>query len=687
MYGYKFTGLNGNTLFLPASGYCSGSEFDYAGGVYWMQSSYGNTMGHILYFNDNNAPRSTISSRYKGMSVRAVRVPHLLIEQQNFDLGEVSIGQSRTGELTIVNNTAKTQTVTVTADKPFLLEQEDSSASSINVSVPGNSRCSVKVLFTATEAGEFNGNVTFQCPAFDGGQKVIPIQAFAYSSDNPEHRYVDLGLPSGTLWATCNVGASRPEESGDYFAWGETEPKDVYDWSTYKWCNGSYNTLTKYCNGNNSGTVDNLTELYPEDDAAYVNWGSSWRMPTDDQLMELSTNCSTNWTTRNGVNGYLFIGLNGKTMFLPAAGYRYVWSGAISDDDGHYWSRTLDWVYPRIALNIDFNSKNIWHSSNDRCYGSAVRAVRVSPDETVNRLYVLQQNYDFGDVPIGETRRCELTIINYLTEDQNVVVTADEPFLLEQENNNVSSITISVPGNSRNSVTVMFTATTPGEFNGNVTFQNPAMDGGQMAIPVQAVTYTYDFPQYVDLGLPSGTLWATMNVGASRPEDYGDYFAWGETEPKDYYDWSTYKWCNGSEYTLTKYCTDSRYGTVDGKTELDPEDDAAYLNWGDNWRIPTHDQVSELYMKCTWTWTTRNGVNGYSVTGPNGASLFLPAAGYCWLSRLESIGFESGYWSRTLDFRNPDEAYNMFFDLEYQYWGGNYRYKGFPVRAVLVSPK
>ena len=89
--------------------------------------------------------------------------------------------------------------------------------------------------------------------------------------------------------------------------------------------------------------------------------------------------------------------------------------------------------------------------------------------------------------------------------------------------------------------------------------------------------------EWVDLGLPSGTLWATCNVGASSPEGYGDYFAWGETEPKDYYDWSTYKWCNGNEVTLTKYCTDSFFGYngfTDGKTELDPEDDAAYVNWG-----------------------------------------------------------------------------------------------------------
>ena len=122
---------------------------------------------------------------------------------------------------------------------------------------------------------------------------------------------------------------------------------------------------------------------------------------------------------------------------------------------------------------------------------------------------------------------------------------------------------------------------------------------------------------YVDLGLPSGTLWATCNVGASAPEEYGDYFAWGEITPKNIYDWSTYKWCNGSENSITKYCTNSEYGYNgfrDGKKQLDLEDDAAYVYWGSHWRIPTEDQLDELIDECTWTWTTQNGINGRMVT-------------------------------------------------------------------------
>ena len=192
------------------------------------------------------------------------------------------------------------------------------------------------------------------------------------------HEYVDLGLPSGTLWATCNIGASSPEQYGDYFAWGETAPKNAYNWSNYKWCNGSDNTMTKYCVNNSYGSVDNKTELDPEDDAAYVNWGSSWRMPTNQQLIELIQNCSWEWTSMNDVYGQLGTGPNGKTLFLPASGYRSeVWlyntgSGACS------WSRSLMPDYSNNAFYLDLGSGIVDWNLFPRFYGFTVRAVRVS---------------------------------------------------------------------------------------------------------------------------------------------------------------------------------------------------------------------------------------------------------------------------------------------------------------------
>ena len=196
-----------------------------------------------------------------------------------------------------------------------------------------------------------------------------------------------------------------------------------------------------------------------------------------------------------------------------------------------------------------------------------------------------------------------------------------------------------------------------------------------------------DDHEYVDLGLPSGTLWATCNIGANNPEEYGDYFAWGETAPKSYYDWGTYKWCNGSYYTLTKYCTNSGYGYngfVDNKTELDPSDDAACAHYPGG-RMPSLVQIQELCDNCTWQWTQRNGVNGQLVTGPNGNTMFLPAAGYRWDESLYCVGSYGYYWSRTLFSSNPSNAVDLGFssgDVKRDYY---YRNNGFTVRAVRVS--
>ena len=190
-----------------------------------------------------------------------------------------------------------------------------------------------------------------------------------------------------------------------------------------------------------------------------------------------------------------------------------------------------------------------------------------------------------------------------------------------------------------------------------------------------------DKNEYVDLGLPSGTLWATCNVGANKPEEYGDFFAWGETEPKEVYFDYNYKWVNFSKYNST-----------DGKMELDPEDDAAYVNMGTSWRTPSAEQISELVNNCTWRWTQKNGVNGYLVTGPNRNTMFLPAAGICVDDNpLEDAGSYGCYWTRTqFQINNIPGVYDSL-QLEFSSEDRDicsrsiYRYFGHTVRAVYVS--
>ena len=416
---------------------------------------------------------------------------------------------------------------------------------------------------------------------------------FNKSEEDPDtHEYVDLGLPSGTLWATCNVGASKPEEYGDHFAWGETKPKTDYSWSTYKWGN-DYEQLTKYCTSSSyglNGFTDNKTTLDLADDAARANWGDQWRMPTIAEFEELVNNTSCEWVTNykgTGVNGRLFTANNGKRIFLPAAGDRKGTSLRDVGSEGYYWSSSLATPESSYAGHIGFSSSggSVVYDDGGRFFGFTVRPVRT---------------------PASENH------------------------------------------------------------------------------------------EYVDLGLPSGTLWATCNVGASSPEEYGDYFAWGETEPKSDYSWSTYKW--GIAYNqLTKYCNYSEYGKngfTDNKTSLDLADDAAHVNWGNEWCMPTGVQLVELFENTNVTLATNyngTGVSGYKFTNKRDVSkfIFLPFSGYRDGTLLCEEGSSGYYWSNTIIPNDTEQYTDEPYGAEGMNLDGNtacyIRYYGRTIRPVRVN--
>ena len=177
--------------------------------------------------------------------------------------------------------------------------------------------------------------------------------------------------------------------------------------------------------------------------------------------------------------------------------------------------------------------------------------------------------------------------------------------------------------------------------------------------------------EYVDLGLPSGVMWATYNVGASSPEGYGDYYAWGETTTKSDYSKSSYQYHNGSDYVnIGSNISGTRY-------------DVARAQWGGSWRMPTKAEFQELIDRCTWTWTTYNNVNGCKVTGPNGNSIFLPAAGYREGTGLGDRGSRGHYWSGSLDERFQGCAYLLYFGSGDRHVFSIFREYGCSVRPVM----
>ena len=194
---------------------------------------------------------------------------------------------------------------------------------------------------------------------------------------------------------------------------------------------------------------------------------------------------------------------------------------------------------------------------------------------------------------------------------------------------------------------------------GSATITVNTNDGGKTATCSLTVNPAQEA---VDLGLPSGLKWASCNIGAIKPEEYGDYYAWGETETKENDCLETYKWGSGSNLvSFIKYNTNSQYGTVDNKTILDPDDDVAYVKLGGKWRMPSYTEWTELSTKCSWTQTTQNGVYGKKVTGPNGNSIFLPAAGWQYGTNLTSVGSNGFYLSSSLDTDNPYLAWFVTF--------------------------
>lgn len=221
---------------------------------------------------------------------------------------------------------------------------------------------------SALVAAKADGRASITVETSDG-HKTATCQITVTSDDSENgHAWVDLGLPSGLKWATCNVGASSAVEYGDYFAWGETGTRSQYGrWTTYKWSNGS--SLTKY------GVVDKKRVLELDDDAARVNWGGNWKMPTYKQWKELVAKCSWTWTSQNGTNGYLVTSrTNSNSIFLPAAGYVYgpsIWV----NERGYYWSSTLYTDSPNRAYLLNFPSFEVRLGSHDRYDGLSVRPV------------------------------------------------------------------------------------------------------------------------------------------------------------------------------------------------------------------------------------------------------------------------------------------------------------------------
>ncbi len=614
----------------------------------------------------------------------------------------VSLSTTSTPTINLTDASAKT----VTLDCASGVQLNESTATPFVIALPPMTMTGgFTVVVTDTEGKEMEIKTTRSQTITRSSILRMPEVNYEGVAPAPAHEYIDLGL--SVKWATMNVGATKPEEYGDYFAWAATEP--LYElgyaqedpqahWMSgktdgYRYVNTPYQTVntmtysstkwTKYIGDATSSYKDPSAAdadavkivLDPEDDAAHINWRGDWRMPTEAEFDELrnTDNCTWTWTTLNGVSGYKVqskkSGYTDNWIFLPAAGYR---SGSSLNDvgsEGRYWSSSQGAAADCARQMRLFSSGVNWYTSYNsyRYLGLSVRPV-CSNDPSAG-ITGISLNKSSMSMYIGDVE----TIVAIVSKNAGAI---NDQVEWSSSNSSVAKV------DRNGTVTAIST--------GTVTITAKTVFGGfTAACTVLISNPDYNGYEYVDLGL--SVKWATVNVGATTPEGYGDYFAWGETNPKSEYSWSTYLYCNGTGSTLTKYCDNKNYGYngfKDNIAVLSQTDDAARVNWGGSWRMPSSDELKELRNSdnCTWTRTTLNGVAGYKVqskkSGYTNNWIFLPVAGSQDNSKLYSDGSVGYYWSNTVG-SDIGKAFLITFSRYSATEITNYyRYYGYSIRPV-----
>ena len=488
----------------------------------------------------------------------------------------------------------------------------------------------------------------------------LAFMANAQSCPDDNHPHmIDLGLPSGTKWACCNLGADKPEAYGSYYAWGETdEGKNNYAWSTYIHCDGDWET----CHDLGSDIAGT------QYDVAHVKWGDNWVMPSVDQFLELLNNCSIASTTMNGVSGGNVTGPNGSTIFLPLAGYRQndtFYNGNFCQ----YWSSSLCPFGSRYAYVLFSSGKAYYAGQDDRCIGHTVR-----PVVSGINFIPLQISSSTLKLTLGEQGVVEIISGNgsYSAESSDAEVATAV----------VDGTSVKVTALGEGTAIIIVTDT-----------KSSATASIEVTVSIPFVSTCPDdnHPHMIDLGLPSGTKWACCNVGADKPEAYGGYYAWGETEEKDVYNDVTYLYSTGEDINGDGHYDDNHDDTPPdifgywqnlGDDIAGTQYDVAHVKWGGNWQMPTSEQIDELVGNCTYSRYSMNGVEGGKFTGPNGVSILLPAAGSRLDDKLHGAGYDGAYW---LSIQNPSNLYYAYYLSLYNHasLSNNSRGTGNTVRPVV----
>ena len=546
--------------------------------------------------------------------------------------------------------------------------------------------------------------------------------------DDKHPHIIDMGAAG--KWACCNVGASAPWEYGGYYAWGETEEKDKYDWDTYNYCNDNYT------NCQNIGVYITGTKY----DVAHVKWNGKWYMPNIEQYKLLLDNSTYKWITVQGVRGILYTASNGNSIFLPAAGFRKEEETALVKEFCTYWLSTQK-LNDKSLRRAYFFSNDGWSEFN-RCYGCNVRPIFISnnksksdrgsylvcPDNKHPHVIDLgfvgkwaccnmgasapweygsyyawgdteeKDNYDSktykhkrypdvgndiaftiydvahvkwgGNWRMPNKEQIEL-LINNCASEWTTFSSTYGVYGRKFTAPNGGSIFLPAAGMDDDSEFIgkmgnYWSSLKHGGKSYCINFRNEVavwLDEdcfrGLTVRPVSEDTIRFcpdnKHPHAIDLGI--GVKWACCNVGASAPCQIGKHYAWGETEEKSKYTIDNYKYSEKSSGLCKNIGTDIT------ATQFD----VANVKWRHGWKIPNAEQFKKLIDCCKSKQTRINGVDGVQFTGPNGASIFIPGAGYRWhegpAPPPPTPPISGYYWSSSINPEDNNDA--TMFCLKY----------------------
>ncbi len=540
-------------------------------------------------------------------------------------------------------------------------------------------------------AGDASVKGSYKVSAFalkpDGSRFHGEILEFTIDKEKPDlpteptaGELIDLGL--SVRWASHNLGATKPQEVGGFYAWGETETKSSYDWSNYALANGSESSLKKYCTQSSYGTVDNKITLESSDDAAYAASQGKMRMPTSTEWKELKDKCVWTAMKYEGRDGYLVASPStGNAIFLPVNGFK-TGTNYYNFYAPYYWTADLDADSSQKALMVNYINQWVM-DPNVRCEGLGIRPVSDGMDEPTIEVDPTELN--FGEVRIGSSATKTVTVTNtgsgtltfhLVGSDDGFSFTPTEEVSLTSGQSSDVSISFSPQGVSQvGSVLRVFS----NAFNGTQ-FIECEGEGVESLVPI---------PELVDMGL--SVLWASFNLGADSPSGRGKYYAWGETKAYgEEYPENTYNYEFTGSYIKTRYFPEtyifgpnlSKYvESDDHRTQLEPQDDAAYVLLGEGWHIPTQAQWEELINNATWEQVSGGYLVTSTVPGYTGASIFLPYTGNRYENSLLNGGYGE-YWSSTLSYR--EFAVGLSSSLQYSYYSlrREYRWDGLTIRPV-----